>query len=438
MLNKKIIILLILLSLSLVIVACSNNSNDLTVEDEAYGLKVALDLPAELLNEVKLQTIEEQIMIHEIEVVIKDQAEDVIEEETIYNDSESAKNYQEIEVIMFEGIEADHNYQIEVQLKGTIRDQDKVKTLYEGSTESGQLQAGTLVEVEVEVEPLNAQSLTVEITNDDVAVKNLTLSHQTEDNIEVTKKYDGGVTFNDGDSLDVDGEGEIDFIPTRWLLSVELENGKQGDNYDLLLLPNEKKHLELEVDENTADIKTTVNVPSSIEKIEDLKLNDKQELSWSGTGDSYAIYSSRIDDPDTRQYITGVDSEVYQDVVGGRYYWVRAYDEHGYASALSETSVFVEAFQLAKIAEPTDLEVEFGSKQYYAMQDLEETIIVTDNQGNDYLVALEWSIENYNGNQVGDYTATGTFDLPAGVENTELELELEVEATVTVTVIEKG
>ena len=79
-----------------------------------------------------------------------------------------------------------------------------------------------------------------------------------------------------------------------------------------------------------------------------------------------------------------------------------------------------------------NIEVELGTSEEDVIGKLAGTTTISDNFGQLYTVDLEWSIDDYNRDQAGDYTATGTFELPEGIENREPELDLEVEATVSV------
>ncbi|TVQ83388.1 MAG: T9SS C-terminal target domain-containing protein, partial [Bacteroidetes bacterium] len=69
-----------------------------------------------------------------------------------------------------------------------------------------------------------------------------------------------------------------------------------------------------------------------------------------------------------------------------------------------------------------------------ALLALPATTMIVDSEGDNYTVDLTWDIPGYNGEVAGDYTAVGTFDLPAGVENCD---NLLLEVTCTVTVLEE-
>jgi len=67
-----------------------------------------------------------------------------------------------------------------------------------------------------------------------------------------------------------------------------------------------------------------------------------------------------------------------------------------------------------------------------AIAALAETTTIVDSDDETHIVDLNWTINGYDGNQAGDYTATGTFVLPANVDQADPAMDLEVTATVTV------
>jgi hypothetical protein len=80
-----------------------------------------------------------------------------------------------------------------------------------------------------------------------------------------------------------------------------------------------------------------------------------------------------------------------------------------------------------------DVEVEFGTSEaaiYYWYLAYETTI--TDSNGLEYTVDLDWTIDGYNENIAGVYMATGTFTLPEAVVQSTPPRALEVTAKVTV------
>lgn len=82
--------------------------------------------------------------------------------------------------------------------------------------------------------------------------------------------------------------------------------------------------------------------------------------------------------------------------------------------------------------EVQDISVGLGTPEHEAIAELVSQITITDTYETEHTVQLDWIIENYNGNALGDYLATGHFNLPGGVYQTDPETELTVHAMVTV------
>ena len=79
-----------------------------------------------------------------------------------------------------------------------------------------------------------------------------------------------------------------------------------------------------------------------------------------------------------------------------------------------------------------DISVPYETLEADAIAALETDIKISDSDGGEHAVVLTWTIEGYNGEVPGDYNATGTFNLPFGVDQTDPETVLEVSAIVTV------
>ena len=87
---------------------------------------------------------------------------------------------------------------------------------------------------------------------------------------------------------------------------------------------------------------------------------------------------------------------------------------------------------IVSIEDVDDIDVDFGTSETDAISLLAEKTTITDSADEEHEVDLTWSIENYNAETAGNYTATGTFELPEGVIQSEPETELEVSANVKV------
>ncbi len=79
-----------------------------------------------------------------------------------------------------------------------------------------------------------------------------------------------------------------------------------------------------------------------------------------------------------------------------------------------------------------DIIVGLGLNENEVKELLTEYIVISDSEDFEYFAELEWTIDSFDGNSEGEYTATGTFELPVGVLQTDPETVLEVYATITV------
>jgi hypothetical protein len=75
-----------------------------------------------------------------------------------------------------------------------------------------------------------------------------------------------------------------------------------------------------------------------------------------------------------------------------------------------------------------DIEVDFGTTETGAIAELAKTVRVYGSGGEEGEANISWSIDGYDGNVAGDYTATGRLTLPAGWTGSPAD----VTATVTV------
>jgi hypothetical protein len=105
------------------------------------------------------------------------------------------------------------------------------------------------------------------------------------------------------------------------------------------------------------------------------------------------------------------------------------------ALEVSATVTVIDPITIAEIDvdnEVEDVTVDFGTIEADAIDQLVAQIKIKDSEDNEHIVSLTWTIAAYNGNQAGVYVATGTFELPAGVYQTNPATDLEVTANVTV------
>lgn len=90
-----------------------------------------------------------------------------------------------------------------------------------------------------------------------------------------------------------------------------------------------------------------------------------------------------------------------------------------------------EPVKIVDITPVQGVRVEVGTAEEVVKEMLPKTTTILDSKDNTHTVDLSWTIEGYNKDIVGDYTAIGTFELPEGVTN-PYGLELKVYATVIV------
>ncbi|HHW01106.1 MAG TPA: hypothetical protein GXX36_16345 [Clostridiaceae bacterium] len=89
-------------------------------------------------------------------------------------------------------------------------------------------------------------------------------------------------------------------------------------------------------------------------------------------------------------------------------------------------------YELVSVAPVRDIKVDYGTGEADALAALPPTTTIKDEDNRIHTVKLNWTIDGYNGNVAGNYTATGTFELPAGVVQPEQPIDLKVTSTVTV------
>jgi len=83
-------------------------------------------------------------------------------------------------------------------------------------------------------------------------------------------------------------------------------------------------------------------------------------------------------------------------------------------------------------SEVTDVNVCAGDDLATAIAALAPQMTISDTESNEYLVDLTWTIDAYDANTPAVYNATGTFELPTGVVQSDPVTPLEIGATVTV------
>lgn len=106
--------------------------------------------------------------------------------------------------------------------------------------------------------------------------------------------------------------------------------------------------------------------------------------------------------------------------------------DDSYMFMLDQIEVVIETTVIASINPVDDLSVSYGTSEAVVLGELQPSTTIIDSFGNSHLVGLTWGIEAYDAFAPGNFTATGTFSLPAGVSQSDPETPLQVTATVTV------
>jgi hypothetical protein len=89
-------------------------------------------------------------------------------------------------------------------------------------------------------------------------------------------------------------------------------------------------------------------------------------------------------------------------------------------------------YTIAEIEPVDDIEVPWGTSLEDALAMLSPQTTITDSYNRTHVVDLQWTADGYDAETSGDYTATGTFELPEDVVQSNPETPLEVTATITV------
>jgi hypothetical protein len=89
-------------------------------------------------------------------------------------------------------------------------------------------------------------------------------------------------------------------------------------------------------------------------------------------------------------------------------------------------------YTISSIEPVDDIEVPWGTSLEDALDLLSPQTTITDSHNRTHVVDLQWTADDYNAETSGNYTATGTFELPEGVVQSDPETPLEVNAIITV------
>ena len=103
-----------------------------------------------------------------------------------------------------------------------------------------------------------------------------------------------------------------------------------------------------------------------------------------------------------------------------------------YMLMLDQVEVAMAAPTIASIIPAEDISLAYGTSETIALRELQPSTTIADQFGQTYVVGFDWSIADYDGFVAGDYLATGTFSLPAGVSQSNPPTPLQVTAIVNV------
>ncbi|MDY0160584.1 MAG: choice-of-anchor J domain-containing protein, partial [Bacteroidales bacterium] len=140
--------------------------------------------------------------------------------------------------------------------------------------------------------------------------------------------------------------------------------------------------------------------------------------------------------------IVTVDTDIHEyiDVLPAntKFVAINYYSDYQYYLAVDNISISeiqLEDPTIAEIdvyTEVEDANVCLGALESEALDQLVDEITISDSDGGEHVVTVSWTIDSYNGDVADTYTATGTFELPTGVVQTDPETTLEVYADVVV------
>lgn len=159
---------------------------------------------------------------------------------------------------------------------------------------------------------------------------------------------------------------------------------------------------------------------------------------WAGTG-KFEVVSSDGSTPIAETFSSGDASNGYTcwTVDFLPYNGFKAQDVTVRYVTVGTQNVSIESATLAAIDNPVvsidpipAVIVQGGTSKADALAKLPETGTIKDKAGNSYTVAISWALSAYDSSRSGDYPATGSFTLPAGVDAASSPLQ----ATATVTV----
>ena len=342
--NLKLIgLLALMVAFVLGLTGCDGLRDTPDVDPDAHGVRVNISLPDKLVEAagegLLPLTVEKNITIEKIVVTLDDENEEPITEEKMIGE-EIKKDYEVIVKDVMAG-----EYDVNVKLFGWIRDENpeevNSRELYNGKAEGLTVDPDAIVDVDVDVTPLEWESLEVNLRDSEgsgilenlekVRLEHPTLGYYAED-----QKYFDQETpafFGEGDF----GKGQR--VASRWHVVFEFATGdeyidREDWKIEILLLPTEERVIEVNIVQEGSEIIIGVDVEESPDTPENLRVEDGN-LVWDSVeeADYYTVLWAEDDDPDYREPLKKVGEESYP-LFGERqgYYWVRAFDAAGRSS----------------------------------------------------------------------------------------------------------
>ncbi|QGT99764.1 hypothetical protein SYNTR_1171 [Candidatus Syntrophocurvum alkaliphilum] len=329
-----------------------------------------------------------------------------------------------------------------VNLNWTIKDYDKNKAgaysaigafeLPEGVEQSDPetaLEVETTVTVNEEVKP------TIDSIND---VSDITVEYGTKESNAIEKLAESTTIL--------DSDEDSHTVSLNWTIK-DYDKNKAGA-YTAIGTFELPEGVEQSDPETALEVETTVTVNEEVKPTID-NINDVSDIIVEyGTKESNAIEklaeSTTILDSDEDSHTVSLKWTIqeYDKNEAGTYTAIGTFElPEGVKQSDPETALEVETTVTVKeevkptidsINNVNDITVEYGTEESDAIDKLAESTTVVDSDNGEHTVYLDWTIEDYNGNEPSSYTAIGTFELPEGVEQPDSETTLEVEATITV------
>jgi len=336
---RKLLLLLMLIIILVTLSACDSDSDSQQKVELDNDLKVEIAANAE--NYLKLQ---EQKLTPKPVIIqnLEDHISEITEASVTVNGE--TKIGALTDSYFFSHLAAGESYEVQVSLFGIMDGTEQ--ELYSG-IENVTVEKGVLTETIIDVYPLNAESLTVNIydeNGDPVSadlISKIELEHPslTAAEYSASKMYQGATTFFENSSA-------LQLIASYWHLKVVPQAAElEADYLEFLFLPKEAKELNLVLTNGGSQI--TINQISAPAAVSNLNLSgDLLSWTWSGTDsdqmDYFTILYAENLPLAADEYFIPLDKVAYSfgssnyscqlSSLKSGFYLVRAYNKDGYAS----------------------------------------------------------------------------------------------------------